>query len=224
MMINWLGILVVVGLIGGIIFLAGGAPEKQKSREDFLKELAEFLEGKFCAIAGKEDSYRVDFEFEGIPFYFEDVEQKGFRGKAYKTYLKVKTKSELTLYFTEKENAAVKMTMVMASEIPNEPIQVQQKVNLPSSLNTFKAFTNNAFRANQLLENKKIEQIFLEFKNLHKRGSPFLSISIVNGIVILEFHTIATFKPNMIALRNNPSLIDHYVERLGLVVQELNKK
>jgi hypothetical protein len=191
---------------------------------EFLQKLEKFLDGRLETIDNQENSFRINFTFEGQPFVYEDIEDKGFKDKNYKAFLKAQTSQQLTLNFTEKgQSTRIRSEIFLASEIPNEPIQESIKVHVPNSLQDFNIHTNNPVRANKLLEEKKIAHIFSVFKNVDKRGNPFMSLAIIDGMVILEFHSAPSYKPNLKALRDSIRSVEDYLDTLLVVINKLNE-
>ncbi|MBZ0167214.1 MAG: hypothetical protein K8I00_10450, partial [Candidatus Omnitrophica bacterium] len=93
---------VIMFFVGGIMWLNTGSPSKKKSREQLLNDLTRVLEGTMVPLEGFENSYRINFSFEGYAFRYEDVESVGFKDKIYKSYLKIDTDTKLSLNFGEK--------------------------------------------------------------------------------------------------------------------------
>ena len=113
-------IIIVVLLVAGILFLSSHSPIKKKSREEFLEEVAKFIEGKLEKAQGQEGSYQINFNFEGQHFLYEDFEDKGFKEKLNKAYIKSQTSTNLTLAFTEKERKMrILSDVFIASNIPD---------------------------------------------------------------------------------------------------------
>lgn len=220
---TWLIGIVVVGFLGGIVYLSSKSFEHEQPRENFLESLTKFVEGKKTPIDGRENSFQVEFDFEGQPFVYEDVETKGFRDHVYKVYLKAKSKSNLTLSFVEKtERLTVRTEIFMASKIPDEPIEREAKVQLPKDFKEFGVYTNDAVKVNQLLDNPKIFQIFREFKNVDNRGFHSVGLKIVEGVCVLEFHTTGTLKPSYQTIFRNVAKIEDYLDKLCVVTKGLN--
>ena len=104
------GLIFVIAVIltAGIILLSGKSPlKKKKTREQFLQDLAEFLEGTLEPIEddANPNSFRIRFKYSGVDFVYEDFEKLGFKDKIYIAYLRAKTTSRLTLTFSAKKRS-----------------------------------------------------------------------------------------------------------------------
>ena len=214
-------ILIIVALLAGIIYFTRQTPLQKETRERFLQKLAELVESKPESIEGVTNSFRINFHYEGYSFIYEDVEEVGFKDKVNKAFLRIDSGSRLNLSFVEKERTTiVHRELFKASEI-TESAERSNKVYLPKVLKNFEAFTNDPYLTNQLLEDKRIASVFLKFKNTDKRGYAFLSLKLIDGMVILEFHPAATFSPNILALHNNQALLEDYCDKLMIVVKKI---
>lgn len=226
-MMNWLIVLLVLLILGAAVLFSGGSSHKKKSRESYLEELAEFLQGTLEPIEGPDykGSYRVRFKFEGEDFVFENIEAMGFKDKVYKYYLKVKTPYKLTLTFAEKKRSTrIRTDIFIASEVSTQ--QVDQKVYLqvPHYLNDLLVSTNNPTHANKFFDDKKISGIFKSLKNIDARGGySYISLKIIEGMIILEFHAEKTLKPNIADIWANISSIEDYLEKIIVLVKRLKE-
>jgi len=224
-MIWWL-LLVVVVFLGGIILLSAKSPLKKVTREEFLEELTKFLEGTLEPIVGEkgESSFRIRFKFKGQDFVYEDLQKQGFKDKVYKAYLKTETPSKLTLTFTErKRSTKIRTDIFIASEISTHQVNEHIQLEIPKYLKDLKVFTNDPEGANKVFEDGKVMAVFKKFKNVGPRGYPFLSVGIVEGVVILEFPSTKTCHPNLFALQADIPSIDDYLEKLMVVVSRLKE-
>ena len=117
----------IVVLILGVLILAKVVQSKLNSREEFLDKLAKFLESKLEPMEGLDNSYKLRFIFDGKEFVYEDIEEKRFKGKAHKAYLKIKAPGNLHLNFTEKKRTGnLRSEIFIASQIPD---QAQDEIN-----------------------------------------------------------------------------------------------
>ncbi len=225
-------VVLIIILLAGIILLNTNFPFKKQTREQFLRALAKFVEGDLQAVEGQPDAYSIRFTFEGRPFVYEDVLDRGFvppspltirQGVVYKAYLKTKTAGHLTLDFTEDPRLAtvVKLDVIMASQIPREPAPQDMRVRVPPKLKGLGIRTNDVPRANALLENDKIVSLFSEMKNIDGRGYPSMPLRIMDGEIILEFHSVARKNPSRIALMHHISSMEDYLERLSMLAKWL---
>jgi len=221
-------ILIFVILVAGIILLSGKSPlKKKKTREQFLQELAEFLEGTLEPIEDDDysNSFMIRFKYSGEDFVFEDIEKKGFKDKVYIAYLRVTAQSRLTLTFTEKERSTkIRTDIFIASDISSQQAERTVQLQVPKHLKDLKVFTNDATAANELFENGKISSIFKQFKSKDSRGYSLMPIEIVEGVVTLEFYSEKMLKPNLSILYDNVTSIDGFLDKLVLFVHELQDK
>lgn len=219
----WFIIIVGCLLVAGIVFLSSQSVSTEKSREEFLREVAKLIDGKLEALAGQEGCYQILFNFEGQHFTYEDVEDKGFSGKLNKAYLKAETATKLVLSFTEKERKTkILSNIFIASSIPDEPIKENKKVNVPEALKSFAVHTNDIAMTNRFLEDAKVVDVLCQFKNSDPRGFLSLPFKIVDGVVMLEFSSSHRFKPNLPMLKSNVHLLENYLDQLLIIIAKLN--
>ncbi len=214
-MMTWVIIVILVLLVGGIIFISSQSSPAQKPRIQFLKELADFWEGKLEALPGDPDSFQIHFNFEGRDFVFEDILEKGFKDKVNRVSLKTTTSTNVDLYFTQKEQKSVQMKTMIVSDIPDEPLKDIEKLNLPSGLKELNPHTNNFKLVNNLFEDAKTAAILTQFKNVDARGYSKMPLKIRQGVIILEFYTEGwVARPHISALYNNVSSLEKYLEKI----------
>ena len=221
-------ILIVVIFIAGIILLSGKSPlRKEKTREQFLQALAEFLEGALEPIEDDmhSNSFRIRFKYSGEDFVFEDFEKEGFKNKVNIAYLRVTVPDRLTLTFTEKERSTkIRTDIFIASDISSQQVEQTVQLQVPKHLNDLNVFTNDIVVANELFEIGKISSILKQFKGMDSRGYSFMPIEIIDGVVTLEFHSEKMFKPNLSVLYSNVTSIDGYLDKLMVFARELQIK
>lgn len=214
-------VLVILFLTAGIILLSANTSIHKQTREQFLQSLGKFVDGHLESIKDSPRAFRIRFVFEGRNFIYEDIPEMGFKQEHYKAYLKVKTDSDLTLQFSEKpRSTTIKSEVLIVSNIPDEPLPSVVRVSVPARLKDLNIHTNNPKEANRFLGNEKIVSILAEFKNVDSRGYPSVSLKIIDGMVILEFHSSPGKNPSRHALGNNiASMEDHLVKLLKIVNQ-----
>ena len=221
------GIVIIFLFLGLLAFvlLSGHSPAKDRTREHFLKELAEFVEAKVEPTPGREDSFHCDFQFEGQPFSFEDLKESGFGNTLprNKVYLKLKTTSRLNMTFSEREQKAVKGHIIMASQIPEREATEYVNVHVPSALKEFNIHTNLPAKANEFLGDGQVVSILAEFKNVNERGFSSLAIRILDGLISLEFYPSAALRPSLAKLYANTSSLEHYFHKLIVLKQKLER-
>ena len=221
----WIAVIVIFALVAGIVYFSLITTSgRKKTREQFLKELADSMEGSVEPLHDplQPNAFRVIFNFEGEKFIYEDIEELSFREKLFKGYLKCQTPSSLDLYVTEKE----KSNKIIQPELQfsaHKNFKEKIKVHVPRSLRQFNVYTNHPQEANILLGDEKIAQVFAGFKNADSRGHPFLSLKILHGEVVLEFHSTVVYTPNRTDLINNVALMENYVQKLLLIVNKLKE-
>ncbi|OGX08773.1 MAG: hypothetical protein A2Z88_00935 [Omnitrophica WOR_2 bacterium GWA2_47_8] len=214
---------VIVVLVLIIIVLAsmGRQMQKPKTRQEYLEELADFLEGQLDAMTEYPDSFRISFKFENRDFEFQDLRQEGFNVVTYKGYLRTKTKGSLTINFTEKPRGAVRSQIVLASDIPTQKVE---GLVVPKKLDKFNIFANDVFIANALFGNEAALSVLTKLRYQDDRGHPIMPLMIRDGWISLEFTPLITVKPNLSDLRDNVTLSDHYAAGLLLLADFIDRK
>lgn len=214
-------ILVIVFAVG-VIFLTTSPPGRKKSRKDFLESLRVFLDGKLEPIEGSENAFRIRFTHEGKEFVYEDHEEEGIKEVVFRSYLKTKTASRLTLNFMEKETGhSFKSDVVLISGVNEESAQKDVKVKIPKLFEVFSIITNNPTLTNNLFSDTKVVSIFSEFKNVDHRGHPFMALKIIEGMIILEFHPSGSLFPPPLSQHNNIPMIEKYLDSLNHISSKL---
>ena len=202
---TWWIIVIIVGFVLGIIVLSAHAPHKSKTRAEYLEGLSKFLEGQLTPLEGYEQGYKIQFNFEGLDFVFEDIEEEGFQEKVHKAFMKTKTQTNLTISFTEGARATIRSNIVKASEITDQPIE---KLVIPKELKRFTIFTNNIEETNDLFANPRILRIFIHYANTGARGEPAMALKIQDGLIVLEFFSRVTMRPNLFDVMQSPAKIE----------------
>ena len=73
---TWAIVLIIL-MLAGIIILNKKSPTSELAREEYLQQLAAYLESKVERMEGDSVNYFIKFDFEGQEFVYEDVEIKG---------------------------------------------------------------------------------------------------------------------------------------------------
>ena len=223
----WIAVVVIILLVAGIVFFSLTTSGRKKTREQFLKEMAEFMEGSWEPVQTTQqlNAFKVIFNFEGENFTYEDLEEVSFREKLLKGYLKCQTSSLLDLYLTEKEKSEkiIQPDLHFPSQKSGQDFKEKVKIRMPKSLKHFHVYTNNPQDTNALLDNDKIAQIFAGFRNRDSRGRSFSSIKILHGEVILEFSSSVVYSPNRSDLVNNVASIENYTKKLLAIIKKLKE-
>ena len=219
-----IAIVIIFCLLAGIIFINWQKPVKMQLRKEFLKKMENLLEGKCVPIDGQDNNYRIKFTYEGEDFIYEDIQEKGIKENFNKAYLKAITQSNFTLKFSGKEKkGAVRTEVFIASKAFDKNIEQASVMKLPKELEDFNMFSNDPQKVNKLLEDEKVVQIFFEFINEDARGYKTVSLSIVDGIIILEFHSAATLKPSIFSLRSNLSSLEGYLDKQLFLLEKIKE-
>lgn len=197
---------------------------KDETREHFLRRMEKLTEGTQELITGEENICRIYFSFEGENFIFEDREIKGLKETIQKAFLKAPTGSSLTMQFIEKKRKdTIRTSMIIASDIPNYVETNLKTVDVPESLSDFDIYTNNTEWANKLLMNQKVLSVFNKYKNINPYGAPVMSLKIMDGVILLEFHPIILMKPNLPSLKKDIHLLENYLDQIRIVLYEIKK-
>ena len=224
-MVMWITIGIGIALIFGIIYLNREPPTFNISREQYLVDLERYLEGKVERLPDLPQSYRINFNYADKSFIYEDVFEKGFSGDSYKVFLRVPTSVDFTLYFTQKERKDKILGAVnpFAQAGKKDLGKEEPKLRLSRAFSMFNIQTNNIDWVNRLLTHRKAARVFAEFKNVDSRGSPFNSLKIMDGQIVLEFHSKPVFYPNVRGLYNSIGSIEEYLDKMVTVVQAIKE-
>jgi hypothetical protein len=209
---------IVVLLVGAIILLSSQLTSKGKTRDDLFTSLENFVGTKRQPIEGYENSYMLSFPFEGKTFLYEDIETRGFNDKIYKAFLKLQTKSKVTIQFTEKRHEKLLGKSISATDMLGS---TSRTVQIPKELSMFHISTNDIDTTNALLSDLKVRKIFSEFKNIDAQGRPSNSIKMVDGMIILEFHSSGSTYPKNLHLDHDIGAFENYIKRLLTVSRKL---
>lgn len=214
-MIQFLAVTVVVLLVGGILLLSGQWNMRKKTRDELKKMIEKFVDAKSLPIEGAAgDSYQIHFSYDGKACIYEDLEGVGFHDKIHKSFLKVPTPSKLTVQFTEKKRErAIGGGPMLASEMLNDAHR-SPKPQLPKELTMFSVFTNDAAKVNELFGDWWVRRIFNEFKHIDRQGRPTSSLKIMNGVIILDFHTSGLAHPKSLDFEDNMAPLENYIKKL----------
>ena len=218
----WMIIFIIVAVVG-IILLSGTTLLRKKTREEYLQELVQFLEGKLSPLEGYENSFRITFQYEGRAFEFQDIEDKGFAGLGHKAFLRTQTDSVLTLSFTEAARSGIRSNIVQASQISSKETS---SLTIPEELKEFKIFTNQIKQAGALFFDDTILDIFVNYKQQDPHGHPLMPLRIQDGWLSLEFFSGINMHPNLFDLQNSVSKIERYLKHFLILAKviEQNEK
>jgi hypothetical protein len=219
---------VLVGLViifaVAMIFVAVTPSRKVVTRDDFLSQLEKYTEGRRTPIPELADSYRLDFDFEGHHFWYEDIQSEGFTQKVYKGLLRIQSNSDLNLIFVKKDrNKLLGGDLQMMSNISDSSVNKQNKVFTPVELKEFDIFTQTPYKVNLFLEDKKARSVLAKIKQFDRQGEPLMPISISDGVICLEFSLDDRVKLNRQALLESPQMMEGLADGLIVLVKALNK-
>ena len=219
-------IFVMILFFGGIVVLSLKSSNRKKTREQFLEELARFLDGKTEAIEDEAyvDSFRICFKFSGEQFIYEDVLTTGFKEKINKGYMKVKIPNKTTVRFEAKKALMkIKKDIFLASEVSTQSEQVTYKVQIPKQFEDFGVYADDPMIANSLFEDKKIAGIFNDYKNKDRFGHSFIAMAVIDGFVVLEFYPEEIFYPSLISLYKDVPSIDNHLNKMMTIFHKFKK-
>lgn len=216
----WIVVLILAAIVG-IILLSGKTPSRRKTREEYLHELAQFLEGQFSLLEGFDNSFKITFQFGGRPFEFQDIEEKGFGGPGHKAFLRTKTDGNLTMNFTEAARPTIRSNIVQASQISEPEIS---SLTIPRELKEFKIFTNQVKKVNRLFADSKVLDVFINLKQLDPRGHPVMPFRIQDGWLSLEFFSGVEMQPSLFDLQHSVAKIEEYLKDFLFLAQAIEKK
>lgn len=215
-------ICVIVLLVLGIIILKGYRPGAKVSRNDYLTKFQGYVNGQKRVIEGRDNSYAVDFNFEGFQFSFEDIEDVGLNNTAYKVMLKHKMDNNLSLGFMEKQiNATVRSNILIVSDLPRNIEQDRIRLIVPDQFKDMQIYSDNTEMANKLLDDKKIVSIFLQYKNRDSRGKPLESLSITDGVITLQFHNSSILNPSLHTIQSELANLEYYLDDIMTIAKKL---
>lgn len=214
-MIQFLAITVIVLLVGGILFLSSHSNTRKKTRDELKRMIERFVDAKSVPIEGTAgDSYRIHFTYNGKACIYEDLEAVGFVDRVHKSFLKVPTTSKLTVQFTEKKHQrTIGGGSMLASEMLNDA-HAGPRVQIPKELQMFSVFTNDAVKVNALFSDWWIRRIFNEFKHMDRQGRPTSSLRIMDGVIILDFHSSGLVHPKSLDFEGNMASLESYIKKL----------
>lgn len=221
---TFLIVLVAFVLIGGIIWLNRPSPKKVRTREVALQELCQYFQGQMSILEGKDDGIKIDIDFEGYKFVFEDFREAGFVKGSFKAVVKLRVPENYSLNFVEKgEKTTIRSNIILASDIKDDPAKRALRLISPKALEKIQIVTNDTRSTNKLFENSKALKILLSYLNIDARKYPALALKINSGEIILDYQTQPNFKPNYDILMKNPSSLEDELEKMITLAQSLRE-
>ncbi|MBF0385160.1 MAG: hypothetical protein HQL27_04745 [Candidatus Omnitrophica bacterium] len=221
----WIAIAVVLAL-AGIIFLSKFSKMQEKTREQVLEDLAKSLESKCEVAAEAQNSYRINFVFEGKNFIYEDFERASFREKIYKGFLKCRLKQDFIMNFSEKQKDGIirtstftRATLDKASNNANE----REILRIPKSFSAFNIYSNNVALANRIMEDKKSLKVLLNFKGVDNRGMSYMPLRFLDNFLVLEFDSSPNKHPNIKTLYRDVHSIEQQLVQLVKLIEVVER-
>jgi|GEM_PF-4473737 len=212
----------IVGiLVIGIIYLSSDV-EKKDLREKHLKGLCHLLHATREEIVGRQNSFVLRFEYRGIPFWYEDIEDKVFDKVSYHGFLRVNLPVHFNVVFTENIKSAFRSAPAALAQASSA--SETNHVESPRGFQEFSIFSNRPDAAQKLLADDAVVRVFAKFKNKDVRGKPEMALEIVDGVLLLKFHPLGQqLEPTIFDLRNNTALIEDFLEDMLVVCRRMDK-
>ena len=205
-------------IITVVVILLGGQSTGRRKKPEELKDLIEeFVQAKSEPILGYENSYQIKFSYEGKVCIYEDYETKGFHNVVHKPFLKMPTPSKLNIQFTEKKyERLVSSRPMLASDMLSD-VKFAPTVQIPKELRMFNIATNDVMLTNELFNDWRVKRVFNEFKNIDAQGRPSSSLKILDGVIILEFHSSGLSHPKSLDFEANMGQLETYIKKLLVI-------
>lgn len=221
----WILVLLVVIFAGAMIFVAmSSSSAKPKTREDFLAALVKHTEGARSAMPGEMNSFRIDFDFEGRHFWYEDIESEGFTQKVYKGILKTKSNTNMNLVFSRKDRKKLLGGDVqMMSNLSDASVNKHSKVYVPPELGAFDVFTSEPYKVNVFLEDKKARSMLAGLKQIDRQGDPWMPVSVSEGVLFLDLSADERVKLSRPMLMENMPVLEKLTDSMAVLVKAIDK-
>jgi len=208
-------------LVLGIIYLSSDV-EKKDVRKKHLEGLCQLLHATQEEISGRQNSFVLRFEYRGVPFWYEDIEDKVFDKVTYHGFLRVNLPVHFNVVFTESVKSAFRS--VSAALARTGAASGTNHVESPRGFQEFSIFSNRPDVAQKLLADEAVVRVFAKFKNKDVRGKPEMALEIVDGVLLLKFHPLGQqLEPTIFDLRNNVALIEDFLEDMIIVCRRMDK-
>lgn len=198
--------------------------ESKETREQYLERMRAFLEGKTEPVDGKENSYRIFFQYYDRQFVYEDAMEVGFKKEVNNAYLKTKTNKNLELSFNPITKGGIIHTeTLIVSSLKSRNYQEKIEIKLPEELKVFKISTNDPIQAKALIEDPKVAQVFAYYKDSDVQGQHRMSLTIKKGVVLVTFHPSVMRHPSIFSLHSNIHHIEEHLEKVSVLGQAVDK-
>ena len=217
-------ILLVLFLI--CIFLVVKQPsDAERRRRRFINELEQFLVANKEIIRGSTfQNYKLSFDFEGVKFVFEDIEEKSLKGSFNSAYLRVKLPKDLDLMFIgKKESVNIRKDVFLASEMDADDYSTRKKLKSPSELIEFDINSLTPSDISLFLSKRKVLKVLFKLKEKDERGQWFIPLKIVRGEVVITFGPSREMQSSYYRLQANLYQIENYLEYLLILEKEAKK-
>lgn len=192
---------------------------KDKDREQFLREMADFLEGDI--IKENDSLSKISFVYKNHPFVYEDIVKYDLGQKYHKGFIKAKIQSPLVLFLIEKE----RQDALTAEGLLYVDPQKQKRVeifDLPEELSRMRVFTSDPFKARKVLNDQNVLKMLIQMKNIDYRGAESVPVKIVENMVSVEVYSKGPRKPNLVMFKNDPSMMDEHLRRMIVIADKVD--
>jgi len=218
----FLGLAVVFAAI--VLYVVATSSPKQVTREDFLAKIEQQTEGRRSVLTeAQSNSFRIDFEFEGYRFWYSDIESEGFTQKVYKGILKLKANTDVNMIFIKKDRKQVLGEMQMMSRISDASINKHMKVFTPAEFRGFDILTQDPYKVNLFLEDRKAKSVLARYKTSDRQGDPYMPISISDGVIFLDFSADENVKPNRPMLMEDVTALEKFADDMIVLAKAFDR-
>ena len=218
---NMIIVVLVIALIAGILYLNNDL-NKEDQRKHHLKGLVDLLNAKIEGIPGRENSFALYFQYRGVSFIYEDIEDTIFEKVVYRAFLRVQLPQKINIVFSEDKRAIFGAN---AQQGETEAVLYgAQQIGSPRGFQEYSIFSDDPDLAKKLFADDGGLRTFSKFKMKDSRGKPEMAIDIIDGVLTLKFYPLGQgLKPTVFSLRNNISLITNYLEDLLVIYRKVKK-
>lgn len=201
-------ILIVIVFAAGIFLFTQASGVSSKTREEYLAEMANYLEGVLEPMEGQKESYQIKFKFDGFDVVYEDHILPGFRSPVNRAHIKIKQSGTLVLTFHERTQSqkivSGKISMIHKVDVNEQ----RQSLKIPEKFKGFAIHTNNIERMNKIFSDQKFMAVLSKFKNTDSRGYLFMAVRLLDGEITLDLHNENRYYPSLLVIRKNLHLME----------------
>ena len=220
--LSFIAIMAIIA-VGIIFYRAQGTEHSGDKRKQYLDALNAFVEGQMAPLADFENSFAISFRYEGVPFVYEDIEEKIIKACQYSGNLKCPTKTKVGLSFSEKPRGSIKVSLDSFHDVAAGWVKHDNKLLLPKPLKEFDVYTSDRPTAEKLLADEYLVEMLARFKCVDGRERPVLSLHLLNGEVVLRFHPPGGLQPTRLDLMQNVSSIDPHLDQLKMIAKKIDQ-